>query len=480
MAATRFSANPGESSREQSAQRAVFHAASATPSVEQALALHELAAGGEAVGRLADGRVVFVPGGAPGEEAAVALTAVHRTYARAQLLRVLSPSPDRVVPPCPLAASAPAPNQDAPLADAACGGCPLMHVERAAQLRAKQEWVFRALRHSGAVVLPIQAPTSELGYRVRARLMVRQGQLSFASARSHRGVPIRRCVVLEPNLEAVLLGKGQAIAAALGEGGTLAGLLGGGQGTPAVHLSVQLAPGGRIGVVRTWLQRLLQEKHIGGAKLFAAMPADGSGEAEVFGEPAVNLAADGEPPLWAGADGFAQASAAGHHELPRLVAELVGAAADGGRWPRLIELYAGSGNFTRALQPLADHIVAIEGDAAAASRLRRLLERGSPASAAAVTVVAESAERALARLLREGERFDIAVLDPPRTGARSVLAALTRLAVRRVVYVSCDAMTLGRDLVELRAAGLRPRSVQPLDLMPHTAQVECVAVLDAD
>jgi 23S rRNA (uracil1939-C5)-methyltransferase len=81
--------------------------------------------------------------------------------------------------------------------------------------------------------------------------------------------------------------------------------------------------------------------------------------------------------------------------------------------------------------------------------------------------------------VRQGARFDVAVLDPPRTGAREALPWLSRLAVRRVVYVSCDAMTLGRDLGVLAAAGLKPRTVQPLDLMPHTAQLECVALLDA-
>jgi hypothetical protein len=140
------------------------------------------------------------------------------------------------------------------------------------------------------------------------------------------------------------------------------------------------------------------------------------------------------------------------------------------------KLYAGSGNLTRALRARADFILASEGEAAAAARLRRLLAAGSP-DCAQVEVVSAPVERALAA--RPGSRFDVAVLDPPRSGARAALAALTRLALRRVVYVSCDAMTLGRDLVELRAAGLRPRSVQPVDLMPHTAQVECVAVLDA-
>ncbi|HRI52390.1 MAG TPA: TRAM domain-containing protein, partial [Pseudomonadota bacterium] len=142
-------------------------APSLPPSGPLALTLSELAVGGEAVGRLPDGRVVFVPGGAPDEEAEIALTATHRSYARGELLRVRSASPQRVAPPCPLAAGLAAQSPDAKVSGAACGGCPLMHVARPAQLQAKQEWVRRAVRHSGAEVLPILAPTQPLGYRVR-------------------------------------------------------------------------------------------------------------------------------------------------------------------------------------------------------------------------------------------------------------------------------------------------------------------------
>jgi 23S rRNA (uracil1939-C5)-methyltransferase len=78
-----------------------------------------------------------------------------------------------------------------------------------------------------------------------------------------------------------------------------------------------------------------------------------------------------------------------------------------------------------------------------------------------------------------GATCDAIVLDPPRTGALDALRGIASLSPRRVVYVSCDAMTLGRDLQRLRELGLLPRQVQPLDLMPQTAEVECVAVLEA-
>lgn len=439
------------------------------------LTLTELAAGGEAVGRLASGAgdaasgdaraglVVFVPGGAPGERAVVRLEAPRKGYARAELLRVLTPGPDRVEPACPHA------RPDA------CGGCPLMHLARPAQLGAKEAWVRRALRNCGAEVLPILAPTPELGYRVRARLSVRGGRLGFASGRSHRGVAIERCVVLEPTLDAVLFGRAPAIAAALGEGATLAGLVGRHAGVPAVQLAITLGVGARRQAVQAWLAGLLREGTIAGALL----------DGELFGAAQLDVEATEADatlgPLYGTADGFAQASEAGQGLLPRLVAASVGrppkalATGPDGRWPRLIELYAGSGNLTRALRPLASELVAIEGEPAATRRLEALRPQLAP-----IEIRTAPVERAVAELARAGARFDVAVLDPPRAGAKEALAALATLGLRRVVYVSCDVMTLARDLQTLDRAGLRPKTVQPLDLMPHTAQVECVAVLDAE
>src|SRR5207253_262505 len=98
-------------------------------------------------GRTAEGQVVFVPGGAPGDRVEVALVERKRDFARGALRRVIEPGPSRVAPPCPEAAPG------------RCGGCPLMHVDRRAQLLAKEEWVRRALRQalarSGAALRPI-------------------------------------------------------------------------------------------------------------------------------------------------------------------------------------------------------------------------------------------------------------------------------------------------------------------------------------
>jgi 23S rRNA (uracil1939-C5)-methyltransferase len=99
---------------------------------------------------------------------------------------------------------------------------------------------------------------------------------------------------------------------------------------------------------------------------------------------------------------------------------------------------------------------------------------------AALTLCPEPVEVALQRLVAAGAQFPTVVLDPPRAGAREAMGWLPRLGAERVIYVSCDAMTLARDLTTLTGLGYRPRYVQPLDLMPHTAEIECVAVCDRE
>ena len=443
------------------------------------LTLQEVAPGGDAVGRRDDGLVVFVPGGIPFDRVVVRLHSHTRSFARAELLQVVSPGPDRVVPACSLAV--PQPGQTA----AACGGCPLMALSRPAQLAAKQSWVERALRKLAVEVRPILAAAEPLGYRLRARLVVRGGRLSFAAAGSHRGAALSACPVLVPALEHALLHNSDELATALGEGGVLSGLCGWHAGQTAIHLAVELTRHSRRAVVRSALQRKLDRREIVGASVRSDATLSPR-EEEILGVSVVDLSAPTDRaastgelgPLFASAAGFAQACAAGHTLLPALVADAAcGPFSDGTRpalpQPHIVELFSGSGNLTRALRPLAAKLTCIEADPEAVARAQALFGN-------TLDLRAEPVENALLRLAAQGTPASTVVLDPPRAGARDAIALVPRLFAARVVYVSCDVMTLARDLAVLCDAGYRPRAVQPLDLMPHTAEVECVAVCDRD
>jgi 23S rRNA (uracil1939-C5)-methyltransferase len=181
------------------------------------------------------------------------------------------------------------------------------------------------------------------------------------------------------------------------------------------------------------------------------------------GDPSpVATGGDGEPLVLA-PDGFAQAHDALNPTLARAVLDRACAV---GR--RVLELYAGAGNFTVALARVAHSVVAVECDRDAVQCLRANLRTRSLTN---VTVREEPAERCV------DVRADVVLLDPPRTGAREVCRVLGEKALARtVVYVSCDPATLGRDLAALLPR-YELRSLAAFEMFPHTGHVESVAAL---
>jgi 23S rRNA (uracil1939-C5)-methyltransferase len=172
------------------------------------------------------------------------------------------------------------------------------------------------------------------------------------------------------------------------------------------------------------------------------------------GDELVDATEPGSPSLRIPAGAFAQVGAAANAALVAAVMEQVGAMPG-----RILELYAGSGNFTRHLVRVGE-VLASDVDRAAVTRGRqqvpgaRWLEAPRPAEVGAI---------------------DTVVVDPPREGLDGANLALVLLARRRVVYVSCDPQTLGRDGQRLRVAGFRLEKAVALDLMPQTYHVEVVA-----
>jgi 23S rRNA (uracil1939-C5)-methyltransferase len=387
----------------------------APPAQTIELDITTLAAGGDGVGRDANGRVTFVPRAAPGDRLRVRIVHATSSFARAELADlagVITPSPARVIPPCSHFARR-------------CGGCQWQHVARAEQLAAKQAIVAGALRKlDGVRVHPIGDPAPALGWRRRARFHVERGRAGLYELGSQRVLPIDHCPQLEPALDAAYA----VVAAAT---------------PPDGELALLLAHDGRIAVAteRAWrgAARLL----IGRAGIVGVLAGD-----EAHGDVVLEL----EPGLWGGPWDFAQASRSGNAAL---VAQ---ARAALGRGPgRLLELYAGAGNFTRGFA--ADGWDVTATDAAAPAKPPPGFHAGP-------------VHEVLARVARAGDPWDAIALDPPRTGAAEAIEGIVRAAPRTIVYVSCDVATLARDAARL--AGYRATDAWPLDVMPQTAHVEVV------
>jgi 23S rRNA (uracil1939-C5)-methyltransferase len=411
--------------------------------------IESLAAGGDAVAR-DGGKVVFVAGGAPGDRVRARVVEDHAGWARAALVEVVAPGPARVVPRCPLAAAA------------TCGGCAWQHVARDAQLAAKQAIVagaLRALVAAGLELAPIVAAAPDAGWRRRARLhWVRAGARPFGSAqdrpatigfyapRSHRVTDVPTCPQLEPVLDAALA-EVRGLAAGLGSRGELHLARGAG---PDVHVVIDGACDevaasalvGRAGIAGVTLRA-------GGARR--------AGAARTFGAATVEI----DEAIAGAADDFAQASADGNRALGVEVAALLGP----GDGRALLELYAGAGNLTRHARALGWQVTAT--DVVAPAR-----------SPDGVETITGPAADVVAALVTAGRRYDAVLLDPPRAGARDVVGLLAATGATRIVYVSCDPATLARDVQVLVGDGFTATRARALDLMPDTAHVEVVVLLE--
>ena len=389
------------------------------------ITIDRLAAGGDGVGRDVAGRVTFVADTAPGDRVRVRLpiAKAKATFVHAELLDVLKPGPSRVEAPCEYFVSR------------TCGGCQWQHVALEAQQAAKHAIVAFALRRhvtAGMQMKGLIAGSAAFGWRRRARLHADGVGLGFFAPRTHDVVDIAHCAQLEPALSSAL------------------SVLRGAR-PPSGEVSMVVNERGHvaIAVARPWAAGAAL---IGQGGITQVRTADATyGDAEFAIE-------DG---LSADATQFAQASGAGNLALRDSVAAALGQATD--KTKRLVELFAGDGNLSRVALRLGYTVVATD-----VVDPKKLLP-GLKFHAGPIDNVAPSI---LARPV------DVVLLDPPRSGAASSMPHLIASSAKRVVYVSCDPSTLARDIDTLVAGGFRAISATPLDLMPQTAHIEVVAVLE--
>ena len=377
-----------------------------------------LAAGGDGVARDAGGRVTFVPRTAPGDHVRARIVKTTSSLAHAELVEITQPSPSRVEPPCPHF-------------ELGCGGCAWQHVARKDQLHAKQTIVSSALRRLAKLDLhPIRDPAPAYGWRRRARFHIAGGRVGLYAQGTNRVLPIDHCPQLEPKLDAAYA----TVRAASPPDGELALVLG--QGGEVA-----------IGVQKPWK---LGEKLLGRADIRGVVTTDAK-----YGTPAIEI----EPALNVEPWEFAQASAAGNAMLIDVVRGAVGKGPG-----KLVELFAGNGNFTRAF--IVDDWDVVASDAVAPSTKTLPVK----------FIVGEAADV----LEKNLGQIDVLVLDPPRAGAASCIDAIAKLAPPKIVYISCDPATLARDAERLVAVGYHATDAWPVDLMPQTAHVEVVLRLVRD
>ena len=424
---------------------------------ELELTVDRLVAGGNGLS-FVDGVAVFVSDAAAGDRARVRIVERKSDYARAELLELLTPGAGRRTPPCAVA------NR--------CGGCSLQHLEYDTQVEAKRAILAESFKRVGGIELPTEIPlhrSPEWGFRLRAELKVARAegkpQLGYYARRSHELVRIPGCPILGPGFAKFFT----PFVKLLNERGFLFyGLEGvvyleGDEGA-VILLEFRKEPE-KPGPLFEALRWLSME-----AGLIGAAAKGPEGVRLNWGKLAVTMKLD-ERSFLMEPGAFVQTNRTLAPELWRHVRDIARTRKE----RRALDLYGGAGFFALAL---ADHFhesVTVEANVRAAKLGRENLARNHVTSVRAVAAPVASF------LEREGERLreSFVVVDPPRHGlepdVRKLLAAKPPAAL---LYVSCDAVTLARDLKSLAAGGLALHSVAMFDLFPHTAHFETVVLLE--
>lgn len=408
------------------------------------ITLDAIAHGGEALGRH-DGKVIFVPYAIPGEHVRVEIVEAKERWARARLLEVLRPSPDRVEPPCPH------------FGPDGCGGCQWQHIAYERQAELKGEIVADQLRRLGHLAAPPVADVIALaddaglldfGYRNYAQFaLTGEGRLGFRRAAGPEVIAIDRCLLLAEQLDELHAAldlawpelTGITLRAGANTGQALLVLETRGADLPELELDLPAA-------------------------CAVLTPA---GVQALVGEPWMEERVAGRP-YRISAEGFFPINTAGAAAL----VEIVRAYAAVQPGDVVLDVYCGAGLFALALADSAAEVIGIEPAPAACDDFEH-----NAADLANVSLHEGAVEEVLPALRSQEPRVDVAVLTPPRTGAgETVISELAALHPRRIIYISSDPATLARDSVYLVAAGYRLIEVQPVDMFPQTYHVETVAL----
>lgn len=406
-----------------------------------------------------DGKVVFIDNALPGERVRFVYTLCKSRFDEGKTVEVIRPSSDRVEPKCPHYG--------------VCGGCSLQHMRNAAQLAHKQRVLVEQLQHIGKLNVPALLPPlegTEWGYRRKARLGVRYaeklGELLVGFRERHGRYLARMdsCEVLHPSvgkrikaLKQLILcldsrDKIAQIEIAVGDNATVLvfrNLVALGTADTQALIDFASAEG-----VHVWLQPKGPD---------TARPLWPEDSRLQYSLPEYGLHIDFMPV------DFVQVNADLNQRMIALALSLLALS----QKHTVLDLFCGLGNFSLPLARHVSHVIAIEGsDDLVARALTNAKSNGINNIEFHVADLFQGIPDYVAKV-------DRLLLDPPRSGAVEVVREIERIAPQRIVYVSCNTATLARDAgILVNDKGYRLLTAGIMDMFPHTAHAEAIAVFE--
>ncbi len=425
------------------------------------IVIDKLAGEGRGLGRRSDGKVVLVDGALPGERVRVAIDRERRDYVVGRTIAVLQAAADRVTPSCPHAER--------------CGGCDFCHVDSSRQVAYKEAVLHEQLARGGGVTPaevtaaaepPVAAPAG-WGYRARLRLHGDAATLGLYGRGSRTLVEVDSCPVATPAVNRAM--------AALRAATARHPLVAGEYELIDCDDEVLLVVSGRRHLSADYLAALSTVTGIRAVTVRGARRWYRKGMVVGTGPPSYRYVVDC-PSLgrqfvmqqWAG--GFSQVN----RTVNGLMLDRIG------DWLRdlaptsILDCYCGNGNISVVAGALAGRVVGVESDVRSVEQARYNTRR---AGFDHCRFVAGRVEREAGSLAARGERFECAIVDPPRAGCRDLVDHFAALGCRAILLVSCQPATLARDIGLLRRFGYRLERLCAVDMFPQTHHLETLALL---
>jgi len=410
-----------------------------------------------------DGKAVFIEGALPGERVGFEYLAVRRKFDEGVVTRIHAASADRVTPRCPHFGI--------------CGGCSLQHMEAGAQIRAKQQVLLDNLQRIGGaapenVLPPLTGPV--WGYRNKARLgvkhVIKKGRVLVGFRERHAPyvADLSRCEVLHPSV-------GERF-------GLLAGMLDTLDGRARIP-QIEVAVGDTATALVFRHLDALSEADLARLRAFAdesgmhvyLQPAGPDSVHPLmpeiselsYGLPDQNIEIRFRP------NDFTQVNSTINTRMIALVLDLLAPE----RSDVVLDLYCGLGNFTLPMARFAGVVTGVEGESGLVGRARgNALLNGL----GNVTFHVADLDKDQRDASWAGGGYNKVLLDPPRSGAAGVIPALGNIHPQRIVYVSCHPGSLARDAGTLvNELGYRLLAAGVMDMFPHTAHVESIALFES-
>ena len=428
---------------------------------------------GQGVARV-EGCAVFVPNAIAGEKYIIRIEKAAKTWAAGKIVEILEKSPHRLQRECPISAS--------------CGGCDFWHMDYCEETRLKAERVRTCLNRIGGEALeemPILAAPTVFAYRNKAQYPVssQKGRViaGFFKAGTHQVVENEKCLILPEETQQVrhiVIDYVNQFGITAYNETTGKGLLRHiyvRRGQVSGQVLVCLAVNGRK--LPKWEELAERLKAVPGSTTLVLSVNTKKGNT-VLGDEEIVLYGPGyiEDTLCGlvfrlSPRSFYQVN---HHQAERLYEAAI-AQAQITKKDLVLDLYCGVGTITLAMAKAAGRVIGVEVVEQAVEDAKENARRNGIDNA---EFFCGDAGKAALSLEEQGIHPDVVVVDPPRKGLNAdTIEALTRMAPKRIVYVSCDPATLARDVALLKERGYRLKNAQAADLFPRCSHVESIVTM---